>query len=80
MNAEQIATGSDDFSFLRINDQTLASGSEDETIKIWNVKNGGLITTLTGYNWIVHSLIKLNEHFFMSGSPDSQIKIWSSLD
>ena len=29
--------------------QTLASGSDDKTIKLWNLKTGDLLHTLTGH-------------------------------
>jgi WD40 repeat protein len=34
--------------FARIENQTLASGSRDKTIKIWNWKRGHLLKNLTG--------------------------------
>ena len=65
---------------LKLNDETIASGSWDNTIKIWNVKNGSLMITLVDHtNWVT-GLIKLNDSFMLSGSYDSTMKIWSTLD
>jgi WD40 repeat protein len=43
--------------------QTLASGSDDTTIKLWNVKTGNLLQTLTGHSSQVNSV---------AYSPDGQ--------
>ncbi|MEH1998012.1 MAG: hypothetical protein V7L00_04430, partial [Nostoc sp.] len=38
------------------NGQTLASGSSDNTIKLWDVRKGNLLQTLTGHSYSVHSV------------------------
>jgi WD40 repeat protein len=65
--------------------KTLASGSSDNTIKIWDVNTGNLKTTLTGHSDIVvsvqfspvgFSLPSGIGQYLASGSWDSTIKIW----
>ncbi|WP_449416219.1 serine/threonine protein kinase [Phormidium nigroviride] len=56
---------------------TLASGSDDNTIKIWNVATGQLMNTLTGHSGTVYSVaIARDGKLLVSGSGDETIKIW----
>jgi WD40 repeat protein len=56
--------------------ETLISGSND-TIKIWHLPTGQLITTLVGHSDRVTSLaISQNGQTFVSGSKDGTIKVW----
>ena len=57
----------------------LVSGSDDNTIKIWNVDTGECVRTLTGHSHRVHSLQLLANEWqvLASGSFDSTIKIWN---
>jgi len=57
-------------------DGSLASGSEDKTIKIWDVRNGQTIKTLTGHTSYVYALSVLSDGSLASGSSDSTVKIW----
>ena len=55
----------------------LASGSDDTTIKIWNLETGECIKTLTGHtNWVL-SLQPLAKNRLASGSGDKTIIIWN---
>ena len=54
----------------------IASGSADETIKIWNVETGACIRTLMGHIDFVATICKLDENRIASGSYDKTIKIW----
>ncbi len=57
--------------------QTLASGCEDKTIKLWNVNTGKLLQTLTGHSHRVHSAAYSPDgQTLASGSGDNTIKIW----
>jgi len=58
-------------------DYTLASGSFDHTIKIWDVKSGKCIKTLEGHTDYVNSLAVLPDDTLASGSDDCNIKIWN---
>ena len=54
----------------------LVSGSQDTTIKVWNVNEGRVKKTLTGHTDNVCALELLNNGDLVSGSSDKTIKIW----
>ena len=58
--------------------QTLASGSSDKTIKVWNLKTGDLLRTLTGHKSSVYCVaISADGQTLASGSVDGTIKVWN---
>jgi WD40 repeat protein len=64
-------------SVSQLSDGRLASGSDDSTIKIWNVESRACERTLSGHNTIVRSVIQLLDGRLASGSWDKTIKIWN---
>ena len=57
--------------------QTLASGSVDETIRLWDVGTGRVIRTLTGHTDAVWSLsFSPDGQTLASGSVDETIRLW----
>src|SRR5947209_11211551 len=57
--------------------QTLASGSWDKTIKVWNLYTGQLFHILTGHSDYVNSVtISSDGQTLASGSDDNTIKLW----
>lgn len=55
----------------------LASGSEDCSIKLWEVSSGKEIATLKGHVYSVNSVaFSLDGKRLASGSGDSYIKLW----
>ncbi|WPJ60368.1 hypothetical protein SMAC4_13252 [Sordaria macrospora] len=57
--------------------QRLASGSEDETIKIWDPASGSCLQTLEGHRSSVGSVaFSPDGQWLASGSWDETIKIW----
>ena len=58
--------------------QTLASGSYDNTIKVWNLSTGKRVDTLTGHRDGVESIaISADGQTLVSGSYDNTIKVWN---
>ncbi len=57
----------------------LASGSGDRTIKIWNLNTGKLVRTIQGHESSVGALVALKNGKFASGSFDHNIKVWKNL-
>ncbi|CAD5932100.1 Vegetative incompatibility protein HET-E-1 [Planktothrix agardhii] len=57
--------------------RTLASGSQDETIKLWDVPSQREIATLTGHSSFVYSVaFSPDGQTLASGSFDKTIKLW----
>jgi WD40 repeat protein len=58
--------------------RTLASGSNDKTIKLWNLQTQGEIATLTGHSdWVSSVAISPDGRTLASGSDDKTIKLWN---
>jgi WD40 repeat protein len=57
----------------------IASGSSDETIKIWDAATGSLQQTLEGHSDPVRSVVfSYDSKLIASGSSDETIKIWDA--
>jgi len=65
----------DSVSSLCWTDKYLASGSYDDTIKIWDLDTKKCIATLEGHRHVVTSLCWTGK-YLVSGSYDKTIKIW----
>ena len=58
----------------------MASGSEDETIKLWEVDSGREILTIRGHSGYVNSVaFSPNGEILASGSDDKTIRLWEVL-
>lgn len=56
---------------------TIATASQDKTIKLWETLTGKLITTLISHSDIVYSVaISIECDFLVSSSRDQTIKLW----
>lgn len=63
---------------ISANGQILASGSQDNSIKVWDLNSGQILYTLLGHNDTVRSLaISADGRILASGSGDSTIKLWN---
>ena len=59
--------------------KTLASGSRDKTIKLWDVATGSVLRTLSGHTGRVNSVaFSPDGKILASGSADSTIKLWDA--
>jgi WD40 repeat protein len=59
--------------------RTLASGSGDKTIKLWDAASGELLRTLTGHTKFVYSVaFSPDGRTLASGGMDNTIKLWDS--
>jgi WD40 repeat protein/tRNA A-37 threonylcarbamoyl transferase component Bud32 len=57
---------------------TLASGSDDKTIKLWNLKSRKEIRTFSGHKGIIYSIaMSPDGQTIVSGSHDNTIKVWN---
>ena len=62
------------------NGDRIVSGSDDNTVKIWNTSSGACLQTLTGHSGRVYSVAVLgnNGDRIVSGSADKTVKLWRS--
>jgi len=68
------------WSIILLNNENLASGSEDTKIMIWqkiNETSFNLSDTLNGHTSWVYSLVVLPNNMFASASDDKTIRIWN---
>lgn len=56
-----------------------ASGSQDNSIIIWNLDNGAIIKTLKGHTKPILDLITLDNGYLVSSS-DEVVKIWNPIE
>lgn len=60
-------------------DIKLASGSEDNTIMVWNTENGSRLHTLVGHQYGISSLATLGDGIRLgSASKDGDIRLWDT--
>jgi len=57
----------------------LASGSADNTIRIWNLETGECLRVLEGHTDWVHTLAVLPNGYLVSASGDNTIRIWDTV-
>ena len=66
---------------FRPDSRTLATGSYDQTIKLWNVESAELIRTLNGHtNWVFAVAFSPDGKTLASGGYDKSIRLWNVAD
>ena len=58
----------------------VASGSFDNTVRVWDVESGRLVRTLAGHTDFVRALSGLPGGLMASGSDDMTIAVWRIAD
>ncbi len=62
---------------IMLSNNVLASGSQDKTIRIWDLNTFKLVKTLNGHVDTVSCLARLSHDELVSGSFDKTIRIWN---
>ena len=65
------------WSIAVLSNNTIASCSEDKSIRIWYVEFGDCFNILNGHNHHVYSIVKYSNDCVLSGSQDKTIKLWN---
>jgi uncharacterized caspase-like protein len=61
--------------------KTIVSGAADNLIKVWDVKTGNIIHTLTGHtNWVRKVMFTPDGKYIISASRDGVIKFWNPVN
>jgi WD40 repeat protein len=63
-----------------LSNNQLATGSTDQTIKIFNLNDGTLVRHLKGHTGTINSIVLLTNGNLASGSADNTIREWSLND
>jgi WD40 repeat protein/serine/threonine protein kinase len=56
----------------------LASGSDDATVRIWDVASGQTVLVLRGHEQVITGLVALPDGRIVSGSADMTLRVWDA--
>lgn len=59
-----------------MNGKRLASGSADETVRLWDIATGQHLHTLTGHTGEIGAVAFLGDKALASGDSDGTVFIW----
>ena len=70
------------WSLIKLSNETVASGSSDKMIKIWDIinKNEEPIIKLKGHKATIFCLGEIEKNKLLSGSEDRTIKLWDLIE
>jgi WD40 repeat protein len=55
----------------------IVSGSDDRTVKVWELESGRLLRSLEGHtDWVRAVAVSPDGRFIVSGSVDRTVKVW----
>lgn len=54
-----------------------ASGSHDNTVKVWNIDTGECLHTLMGHTTLI-GLLKLSPSYIVSAAADTSVRVWDA--
>jgi WD40 repeat protein len=66
-------------SLVQLSASTVASGSGDNTTKVWNINSNSLVNTYNGQEGQVNSIIVSPSNELVTGGDDSTVWMWSVL-
>nr|XP_045622468.1 F-box/WD repeat-containing protein 7-like [Procambarus clarkii] len=75
----RVLKGHDDhvITCLQFSGNTIVSGSDDNTLKVWNATSGKCMRTLTGHTGGVWSS-QMSGNLIVSGSTDRMLRVWDA--
>jgi WD40 repeat protein len=57
-------------------DRRLLTGSEDHTLRVWDLDKGTEITTFVHSDWVLCAVFSANGKLVLSGSRDKKVRLW----
>jgi WD40 repeat protein len=57
-------------------DGRIVSGSDDHTVRVWDLATGKLVRILTGHTGAVYSVVVTEDGRIVSGSSDDSVRVW----
>ena len=58
----------------------IVSGSDDASVRVWDLETGSCIQHLTGHTGPVNSLVALTDGRIVSGSEDDSLRVWDRVN
>lgn len=65
---------------VQLDDQHLASGSDDGTIRLWDFESGTCVASINAHTTGVSCLAALGDGRLASGAKDGTIRIWNAME
>lgn len=65
------------YCYIIINEDIIATGSFDKTIKLWNLSKSEPILTFIGHTGTIYKILQINDDYIASCSEDKTIRIWN---